>query len=58
MERKEAINWLRIMLRNENTFPSISSAKKKEALKFAINSLEVDEFYQLEYEQIYREEHS
>ena len=54
MTRKEAIKWLKEMLNNTqipSKYIDPNREKKGEALELAINSLEVDEAYQLEYEQ-------
>lgn len=53
MERKEAIKWLKEMLKNTyipSKYTDPNREKKGEALKLAIDGLEVDEAYQLEYE--------
>lgn len=52
MTRKEAITWLKIIKANIKLFPGISASKKIKALDFAIQSLEVDEMYRLEYEKL------
>ena len=51
--RSEAIEIFKDMLDAwDNYYTIASSDKKKEAVKLAINSLEVDEAYQLEYERM------
>ena len=55
MERNEAINWLLEMYKNTkmpSSYMDPNRDKKGEALKIAINSLKVDEAYQLEYEEM------
>ena len=59
MERNEAIKWLLEMYKNTKeprAYKDLNRDKKGEALKIAINSLEVDEAYQLEYEKRTRRE--
>lgn len=61
MERNEAISWLLEMYKNTkmpSSYMDPNRDKKGEALKIAINSLEVDEAYQLEYEEMTGEEMS
>ena len=51
--RAEAIDIFKNMLDAwDNYYTIASSDKKKEAVKLAIDSLEVDEAYQLEYERV------
>lgn len=55
MKRNEAINWLLEMYKNTkipSAYMDPDRDKKGEALKMAINSLEVDEAYQLEHEEM------
>lgn len=56
MKRSEAITWLKVMLANLVSFPEVSNTKKRQALTYAIDSLNTDEAYQLMYEGLEVEE--
>lgn len=49
-DRQDHIKMLKIMRENLDLFPKVGNQRKKDALDFAINSLGVDQLYDLEYE--------